>query len=125
MRISLSTFFILFIVTALIGCKATGPADDGWETSEGFKEGDGLFSKEKGGYKFSVGGKNERDREEESEQKPSKTSQDDTIKYNTQAPTDYQTYLRWREAKDNNSDEYRRFQKWQEFEDYLRWKESR
>ena len=125
MRISLFTCFILFITTVLIGCKVTGPADDGWETSDGFKEGDGLFSKEKGGYQFSIGGKNEQDSEEETEQESSKTIQDDTIKYNTQAPTDYQTYLRWREAKDNNSDEYRRFQKWQEFEDYLRWKQSR
>ena len=125
MRISLFTCFILFITTVLIGCKVTGPADDGWETSDGFKEGDGLFSKEKGGYQFSIGGKNEQDSEEETEQQSSKTSQDDTVKYNTQAPTDYQTYLRWREAKDNNSDEYRRFQKWQEFEDYLRWKQSR
>ena len=125
MRIFLSICFIVFITTALIGCKATGPADDGWETSEGFKEGDGLFSKEKGGYQFSVGEKNGQDKEEEPEQQPSKNSQDDKIKYNTQAPTDYQTYLRWREARDNNSDEYQRFKKWQEFEDYLRWKESR
>ena len=125
MRIFLSICFIVFITTALFGCKATGPADDGWETSEGFKEGDGLFSKEKGGYQFSVGEKNGQDKEEEPEQQPSKNSQDDKIKYNTQAPTDYQTYLRWREARDNNSDEYQRFKKWQEFEDYLRWKESR
>ena len=125
MRIFLSICFIVFITTALFGCKATGPADDGWETSEGFKEGDGLFSKEKGGYQFSVGGKNGQDKEEEPEQQSSKNSQDDKIKYNTQAPTDYQTYLRWREARDNNSDEYQRFKKWQEFEDYLRWKESR
>ena len=123
MRISLSTCFILLITTVLIGCKATGPADDGWETSEGFKEGDGIFSKEKGGYQFSVGeGKDDRDQEE---QQQSTADRDSKIKYNTQEPTDYETYLRWREARDNNSDEYKRFQKWQEFEDYLRWKESR
>ena len=125
MRILLSTCFILFITTVLIGCKATGPADDGWETSEGFLEGDGLFSKEKGGYQFSFDEKNDQDKEEQPSQTQSTANQDSKIKYNTQAPTDYQTYLQWREARDNQSGEYERFKKWQEFEDYLRWKESR
>ena len=125
MRISLFTCFILFVTIVLIGCKATGPADDGWETSEGFKEGDGLFSKEKGGYQFSFDKKDDQKKEEQTIQQSPTSDQDNKIKYNTQAPTDYQTYLRWREARDNNSDEYQRFQKWQEFEDYLRWKESR
>ena len=121
MRIS-PTCFILFLTTVLIGCTATGPADDGWETSDGFKEGDGLFSKDKGGYQFSFG----KDKRGEEQSKQTKeTNQKSPVKYNTQAPTDYETYLRWRDARDSNSDEYQRFKKWQEFEDYLRWKQSR
>ena len=80
MRILLSTCFILFITTVLIGCKATGPADDGWETSEGFLEGDGLFSKEKGGYQFSFDEENDQDKEEQQSKPQSTATQDSKIK---------------------------------------------
>ena len=127
MRISFFTCFLFFVITVLIGCTATGPADDGWETSEGFKEGDGLFSKSEGGYEFSFGeDKNKLGKKQDKQtREQQQTEQKNPVKYNTQVPTDYETYLRWRDARDNNSDEYQRFLKWQEFEDYLRWKESR
>ena len=127
MRISLFTLAILSTLTVLISCTATGPADDGWETSEGFKKGDGLFSKNKGSYQFSAGKDQDKQKQEEQNQPVSnnnKAGQDNKVKYNTQAPTDYETYLRWSDSRDSNSNEYQRFLKWQEFEDYLRWKQS-
>jgi len=124
---------MLLLATVLTGCTVTGPADDGWETSEGFKEGDGLFSKGEGGYRFSVDRHNhrqQREQEQPEQQQPQSSPRkhsaggDDEVKYNTQAPTDYETYLRWRQSRDSHSQEYQRFLKWQEFEDYLRWKQS-
>lgn len=126
-RILFSPWMMLFLATVLTGCTATGPADDGWETSEGFKEGDGLFSKGEGGYRFSMDRHNHRQQREQRSPQSSRNhsaDKDEAVKYNTQAPTDYETYLRWRQSRDSHSQEYQRFLKWQEFEDYLRWKQS-
>jgi hypothetical protein len=127
MGISFFRLAILSTLALLVSCTATGPADDGWETSDGFKKGDGLFSGAKGGYQFGTGEDKSRQQQEGQKQPVSKnnqTSQDNKVKYNTQAPTDYETYLQWRESRDSKSEEYKRFLQWQEFEDYLRWKQS-
>ena len=125
MRIPSSPCNVVLLSLFLIGCTATGPADDGWETSEGFKEGDGLFSKSKGAYQFSIGNNNDKQNEDK---KQAQKEEDKQVKHNSQATiptsTDYETYLRWHDAKDKNSEEYQRFLKWQEFENYLRWQQS-
>ncbi len=38
------------------------------------------------------------------------------------ANTDYIAYQQWLQAKDKNSAEYQKFQKWKEFEEFQRWK---
>ena len=47
------------------------------------------------------------------------------IRYNTEAPTDYEAYKQWRAARGiEDSPEYARFKLWQEFEAFQRWKEA-
>lgn len=113
----ISLLFALSIYVFLVGCAATGPADDGWETSEGFKEGGGLLSQQEGAYTFSIG-QDDTGQAEASAQTPYQTPDQE------KTSQEYETYLKWREAKGTNSDEYQRFKKWQEFEDFQRWKQT-
>ncbi len=111
--------FAAVVVGVLVGCQVTGPADDGWETSEGFKRGPGLISGEDGVFDPAGGG---RSQERVTQEIPAAPSSE--VEYNSDAPTDYDSYQRWREAKDKNSREYERFRRWQEYEEFLKWKEN-
>ena len=130
MLIRFSKLITLSICMVVVGCAATGPADDGWESSEGFKEGSGLFSNKEGAYTFSVGKGDEPASANQADPKramQSGAAPAQTLNQHTepkQSSQEYEAFLEWREAKDTNSDEYQRFRKWQEFEDFQRWKQS-
>ena len=93
---------VLFLLSFLAGCTVTGPADDGYENSNEWVDNGRLLS----GKTKTVYNNN---------QQNSKPSNSDA---------DYVSYQQWLEAKDNNSGEYQKFKKWQEFEEFQLWKEQ-
>jgi|GEM_PF-1634954 len=110
----LSALTLTFLLTA---CAVTGPADDGWETQQ---ESTNTGSITDGGFVLlDEGGKIKRNRNKETYEE-----RDTGISYDTEAPTDYQSYKQWRQARERDSAEYEKFKQWQEFEEYKRWKES-
>jgi len=96
---------VLFLLSFLSGCAATGPADDGYENSNEWVDSGRLLSGEaKTVY-------------DNSDQQDSKTT-------NNSAEADYVAYQQWLKSKENNTGEYQKFKKWQEFEAFQTWKKK-
>ena len=104
-----SKLLILFIPVLLAGCAVTGPADDGYERDNEWVDNGRLLSNETKTI-FST----------EKKQVSSKIRQVETEAGNNDA--DFVAYQQWLQAKDKNSEEYEKFQKWKEFEEFQRWK---
>ena len=111
---------LLAAVIGLSACTATAPADDGFDN-------DGNLERGKVGGGFVIF--SNEDKKKEAEASGSEKSSDSEkaasgVEYDTDAPTDYQSYQGWRKARDADSGEYERFRRWQEFEEFLQWKEK-
>ena len=102
---------VLFSLSFLAGCAVTGPADDGFENSQEWVDNGRLLSSED---KVVYSTENQSD---ENATKPE-------AKSNSNSEKDFTAYKQWLEAKENNTGEYQKFQQWQEFETFQRWKEQ-
>ena len=89
---------VLFLLSFLAGCAATGPADDGYDNSNEWVDNGRLLAEDTKNIYSSA--------------EPLKTD------------LNYSDYQQWQQAKGNNSAEYQKFKKWQEFEEYQRWKDQ-
>jgi len=101
----------------LAACKATGPADDGWENQNEWVDNGRLLDDETKTIYSS-------ERRAEQAEKTEKTVAQSNTSSGDQSAADFNDYQRWVEAKENNSEEYQRFKQWQEFENYQRWKQQ-
>lgn len=109
---------LLVLVSVLSACEVTGPADDRFGKDKG-----SLDSPKLGGGEGFVLYDSDKGEKNTASTSPSINNSDD-IEYNTDAPTDYESYQQWREAKSRDSAEYERFKRWQEYEDFLQWKKN-
>jgi len=92
----------------LYGCTITGPADDGYDNNNEWVDNGRLLDDEtKVIYQTSTGNNSK------------------VINApNTGSESDFVAYKQWQKAKQDNSPEYQKFQQWQEFEAFQRWKDQ-
>lgn len=106
---------ILFLPAFLLGaCTVTGPADDGFDNSNEWVDNGRLLSDDSSGY--TVYKSEKKQTIEPSANVSAAAASNDQL--------DYTAYKQWLDAKENNSPEYQKFMQWQEFENFLRWKEQ-
>ena len=105
--------FVLVMLGLLVGCTATGPADDGYDRDNEWVDNGRLFS----------------DEQKVIYRSPEKSTVETKINaaapkpgVNSNTVADYASYQQWQDAKDNNTEEYQKFLKWKEFEEFQRWK---
>ena len=104
-----SKLLILFIPILLIGCTVTGPADDGYERDNEWVDNGRLLS-------------DDTKRIFSTEKKHASNTMRQVEAGGDNDEADYAAYQQWLQAKDKNSAEYQKFQKWKEFEEFQRWK---
>jgi hypothetical protein len=102
---------VLFLLSFLAGCAATGPADDGYDNSNEWVDNGRLLS-------------NDSKVVYSSQQQSGETVTTSESESNSNSAKDFTAYKQWLEAKENNTGEYQKFQQWQEFETFQRWKEQ-
>ena len=102
---------VLFLLSFLVGCAATGPADDGYESSNEWVDNGRLLS-------------NDSKVVYSSQQQSGEAVTNPEVEAKSISETNFTAYQQWLEARDNNSGEYQKFQQWQEFETFQRWKEQ-
>lgn len=101
---------MICILTLLMGCTVTGPADDGYENSNEWVDNGRLLSEDvKTIYNSDI--------------QPDSSDVSNNA-FDTNADMDYSAYIQWQQAKEKNTAEYQKFKQWQEFENYDQWKKQ-